>query len=213
VFIGRPLALVKSVVQYELMSGPVFSQSWLNSTLHVTQDYNNVKFPVQVGCIQDPQDGAIGYFFDGFTTFNTILEDQSKLSSGYITNNPVSINFKEDRKNVYMVVDPRGEVNAISGILPVQVNVLPGTLVEDAMANMHVAFRTGPLITDPDKLSMPLPSQMSGTWSWIQHTGVTTWEEIAEIAQANQKAQLNPGYELKDGWLKLSNALIDDAQH
>jgi hypothetical protein len=81
------------------------------------------------------------------------------------------------------------------------------------MANMHVAFRTGPLITDPEKLAMPLPSQMSGTWSWIQHTGVTTWEEITHIGQANQKAQLNPAYELKDGWLKLSNALIDDAQH
>lgn len=213
VFIGRPLALVKSQMQYELMNGPVFSQSWLNSTLHVTQDYNTVKFPVQVGCIQQPQDGTIGYFFDGFATFNSILAEGKTYPSGYITTNPVSLNFTDERKNVYMVVDPRGEVNAITGILPVQTNVLPGTLTEDAMANMHVAFRTGPLITDPDKLAMPLPSQMSGTWSWIQHTGVTTWEEISEIAQANQKAQLNPAYELKDGWLKLSNALIDDAKH
>lgn len=213
VFIGRPLALVKSVMQYELMGAPVFSQSWLNTTLHVTQDYNAVQFPVQIGCIQDPQDGAIGYFFDGFESFNTTLDDHPALKSGYITSNPVSLNFKDERKNVYMVVDPRGEVNVISGILPVQVNVLPGTLVEDAMMNMHVAFRTGPLITDPEKLAMPLPSQMSGTWSWIQHTGVTTWEEVSHIAQANQKAQLSPTYELKDGWLKLSNALIDDAQH
>jgi len=60
---------------------------------------------------------------------------------------------------------------------------------------------------------MPLPSEMSGTWSWIQHTGVTTWEEITKIAQANQKARLGEGYELKDGWLKLSNALIDDDKH
>ena len=213
VFIGRPLALVKSVMQYELMSGPVFSQSWLNSTLHVTQDYDAVQFPVQVGCVQQPQDGTIGYFFDGFSTFNSILAEGKSFPSGYITTNPVSLNFKDARKNVYMVVDPRGEVNAITGILPVQTNVLPGTLVEDAMANMQVAFRTGPLITDPEKLAMPLPSQMSGTWSWIQHTGVTTWEEITHIAQANQKAQLNPTYELKDGWLKLSNALIDDAKH
>jgi hypothetical protein len=104
-------------------------------------------------------------------------------------------------------------VNTITGILPVQANVLPGPLVEDAMANMNVAFRTGPLITDPEKLAMPLPSQMSGTWSWIQHTGVTTWEEITQIGQASQQAQLSPGYELKDGWLQLSNALIDDAKH
>jgi hypothetical protein len=211
VFIGRPLALVRSIMKYNLMDDLVFNQSWLDSTLHVTEDYETIKFPVQVGCIQNPQDGTIGYFFDNFSTFNTILSASAPLASGYITDNPVSLNFKDEQKNVFIVVDPRGEVNTITGILPVQTNVLPGPLVETAMANMNVTFRTGPLITNPDQLSMPLPSEMSGTWSWIQHTGVTTWEEISQIAQANQKAQLLPYYELKDGWLKLSNALINDS--
>jgi hypothetical protein len=210
VFIGRPLALVRSRMEYRFMGSPVYSQSWLNSTLQNTGGFNKVKFPVQVGCLQNPQDGTIGYFNSDFRTFNSILSQQIPVSSGYVTADPVSISFDDGAKDIFMIVDPRGDVNAISGILPVQVNVLPGNLVEDAMANMNVTFRTGPLITDPDKLSMPLPSEMSGKWSWIQHTGVTTWEEISQIAQANAKARLGTDYELKDGWLKLSNALTEN---
>ncbi len=210
VFIGRPLALVRSQMEYSFMGNVAYSQTWLNSTLKVTGDYNKVKFPVQVGSLQNPQDGTIGYFREDFSTFNTILSAQIPVASDYITAEPVSLSFEDGAQDIFMVVDPRGEVNAISGILPVQVNVLPGNLVEDAMANMNVTFRTGPLITDPDKLSMPLPSEMSGKWSWIQHTGVTTWEEISKIAQANDKARLGTDYELKDGWLKLSNALTDN---
>jgi len=209
VFIGRPLALVRSAMNYNLMGAPVYSQNWKDSTLKVTGGYEDVVFPVQTGCLQDPQDGTIGYFLEDFLTFNSILAGKIDKASGYITNEPVALSFKEPAKEVFLLVDPRGDVNVIPGILPVQLNVLPGTLVENAMSNMNVTFRTGPLITDPDQLSMPLPSEMSGKWSWIQHTGVTTWEELTTIAQANEKARIGVGYELKDGWLKLSNALND----
>jgi hypothetical protein len=209
VFIGRPLALVKTTMQYSLMGNPVYSQSWLNSTLGVTGGYEGVRFPVQVGSLQNPQDGTIGYYLDDFYTFNTILSAQIATSSGYITHQPVSLAFNDPAKNVFILADPRGDINAITGILPVQVNAVSGTRTEEAMANMNVTFRTGPLITNPDQLSMPLPSQMSGQWSWIQHTGVTTWEEIKQIAQANAQARLGTDYELKEGWLQLSNALLE----
>lgn len=209
VFIGRPLALVRTKMQYVLRDGLVFSQSWLNSTLNETGGYEGVPFPVQVGCLQDPQDGTIGYFFDDFTTFNTLV-DPEKTSSGYITNNPVSLSLTDPEKEIFVLVDPRGEMNVITGILPIGLNVLPGPQVEEAMANMNVTFRTGPLITNPAKLAMPLPSEISGNWSWIQHTGVTTWEEISDIAQGNSKARFGVDYVLKDGWLKLSNALTQN---
>lgn len=212
VFIGRPLALVRTKMKYLLRDGLVYSQSWLNSTLNKTGDYEKVQFPIQVGCLQDPQDGTIGYFFDDFSTFNTLL-DSSKTKSGYITNNPVSLSLTDPDKEVFIVVDPRGDMNAITGILPVQLNVLPGPLVEEALANMNVTFRTGPLITDPAKLYMPLPSEIAGKWSWIQHTGVTTWEEITDIGQANAKARFGNNYVLKDGWLKLSNALKENSEN
>jgi hypothetical protein len=233
VYIGRPLALVKTQMKYTLLGGLQYSQSWLDSTKEVTGGYENVKFPVQVGCIQSPQDGTMGYFFEDFDTFNTILSPllpnlasarasntqpgsaAANLtgSSGYITDNPVSLSMSDPAKNVFVLLDPRGEMNTISGILPIQSRVLQGTLVEEALANMNVTFRTGPLITDPEKLAMPLPSQMSGSWSWIQHTGVTTWEEIDKIGQANSHATYEENYVLKDGWLKLTNALINDNHH
>lgn len=207
VYIGRPLALVKSTMKYEFMEGADYSQDWLNSTLKVTKGYENIKYPVQVGNTLEPQDGTIGYFLEDFSTFSSLLSSEKTPQTDYITNNNVSIGFSDAAKDIFILVDPRGEINTISGILPIEVNVLQGTLVEDAMSNMNVTFRTGPLITDPDKLSMPLPSEMSGEWSWIKHSGVSTWEEISNIAQGNAKARIGKDYELTEGWLKLTNAL------
>jgi hypothetical protein len=205
VYIGRPLALTRMRVNYAPMGGLQYSQNWLDSTLKVTGGYEKVKFPLQIGCVQSPQDGTIGYFFEDFSTFNTILTSSKPLDSGYITRISPSISLDDQPLDIFVLVDPRGDVNVISGILPIEVRVLPGTLTENALANMHVTFRTGPLITNPKNLVMPLPSELSGNWSWIQHTGVTTWEEVSQIGQANGNARFDTTHDLKDGWLKLSN--------
>lgn len=103
----------------------------------------------------------------------------------------------------------RGYVNAITGVLPIEQLQLPSRFVEKPTKNMEVTFRTGPLITEAEMIRMPLPAEINGQWSWIQHTGVTTWLETTNIQKSVAAPQLkdNKNQVLKEGWLKLSDAL------
>lgn len=211
VLIGRPLAILRASVNYDLAGGLQYEQAWLNSTLKQTGGYENVDFKVQIGSLQDPSDGAIGYFDVTFDHLYSIHTEGLPLETNYVSAGDVSLSIADSAKDIYILADPSGDLNVVNGILPVQRQVVSGPLVQNALQTMEVTFRTGPLITDPQKLRMPLPTELQGDWSYLRHSGVTTWEEIHEIAQANQEARFTPENILQDGWLKLANAIGDSS--
>jgi hypothetical protein len=109
---------------------------------------------------------------------------------------------------VTALVDPRGLMPAITGLLPVQVLALPNGPVDAAVQAMAATFRMGPLLLDPANVSMPLPSATGGQWSWIERTGVTFWSEQGPLQQSQPEATLPQAVPtLREGWLKLSGAL------
>jgi len=89
--------------------------------------------------------------------------------------------------------------------MPVKKTGLAAVYVDDPLTRMEVTFRTGPLLTDPATIRMPAPADIKGKWSWIQRSGVTLWEDPAEIVDTHQQARLGDApAEFVDGWLKLS---------
>ena len=109
---------------------------------------------------------------------------------------------------VTALVDPRGLMPAITGLLPVQLLALPNGPVNAAMAAMVATFRMGPLLLDPVNVRMPLPSDSGGQWSWIERTGVTFWSEQGPLQQSQPEATLPTVVPtLREGWLKLSGAI------
>lgn len=205
VLIGRPLALVRARLQYELEKGPLYNQQWLDTAQKVTDGYENIDFPVRLGCIQDPEDGLVGYFLgDNYNQMNSLYTPE-ETTSGYIKHKNVDMTFGGSSVYITMLVDPRGSVHAGSGILPISKLTVPSRYVETPISEMEVTFRTGPLITDPEELRMPLPTEIHGEWSWLQHSGVTVVEEIDKIGKATQQARLgNKANTINEGWLKLS---------
>lgn len=106
-----------------------------------------------------------------------------------------------------ILVDPRGWIPAISGLLPVQWLSLPPGPVDAALSNMFVTFRTGPLLLETPKISVPLPASTKGKWTWVERSGVTTWRESAPLTSSNDVAGLPDTRPiLSEGWLKLSGA-------
>ncbi|MFN8714100.1 MAG: hypothetical protein ACK5Z2_14730 [Bacteroidota bacterium] len=204
VLIGRPLALVRASLEYNIMGGLQYSQQWEDAGLYVSEDYGSISLPVQIGNLLNPQDGTVGYFNgNNFNKFSTLVAGEVK-SDPYIVNENVQMTLTGAQQFITLLLDPRGLNTAISGVLPLNTIVLPSVFVEAPMSNIEVTFRTGPLLVDPQQLRMPLPTEINGAWSWIQHSGVTTWETIGEIAQANQQSRFPDRLTLRDGWLQLS---------
>ncbi|MGD2087088.1 MAG: hypothetical protein PVH61_12975 [Candidatus Aminicenantes bacterium] len=213
VLVGRPLALVRARLQYELNGGPYYNETWLQTTKKQTQGYEEVNFPVRLGSLVDHQDGLLGYFpGNNYNQMNSVHQvDLPPQHSSYIINENVDMNFNETPVYVTLMVDPRGHVNASSGILPVAEIIIPAPLVETPLEAMEVTFRTGPLISDPTELKMPLPAEIHGKWSWLQHSGVTVWQNITDLKKANDLADLqNKPKAIREGWLKLSGAIDKD---
>jgi hypothetical protein len=96
----------------------------------------------------------------------------------------------------------------VSGIQPLVTLTLPPGPISTALNAMFVTFRTGPVLTDPEKISMPLPGAITGDWSWIERSGVAVWREDGTIIPPGQTATLQATpLSLREGWLKLSGAL------
>ncbi|MEL6862766.1 MAG: hypothetical protein AAFP19_00035 [Bacteroidota bacterium] len=212
VLVGRPLALVRASLEYDMAKVELQNQQWLSTTeSDRTDGYLDLDFPVWLGSLLDQNDGLMGYFKGtDYSQMNSV--HRSELidpKSQYIVNESFSLKLNQATSYVTLLLDPRGTVNAATGILPVQTQELPARYVDSALEAMEVTFRTGPLITNPNSIRMPLPAEINGKWSWIQHAGVTVWEEVDEIEKTTPNALLkdSPANTLKEGWLKLADAL------
>jgi hypothetical protein len=197
-----------------------------------TGGIESIPFAVRLGRADLFDDGLIGYFLgDDFAHFNNVHDPASYPSVGYLTpvgknGNYVSLTpYSEVAEGeppstapvsapvpgstfVTMLVDPRGSIHASTGILPTKDIALPGGFFENALAEMAITFRTGPLLVDPQVIRMPRPAERTGRWSWIQKNtpGANGWQEDP-ISEGTEQALL-PGMPLvlRDGWTKLSDA-------
>lgn len=183
----------------------------------------NIPFPVKLGSLDLRNDGLIGYFLgDGTTNYSTfyashygssIPASDTFIKPIVTTDNTGAKKYQGDINlqcngpavKVTMLVDPRGEVHAYTGVLPVTTAALPGNLIEDFIAQLKVTFQTGPVIADPGTLRIPQPAEDKAVWKWVQATAPGTWSE-QNIMNADDKARMpDELLQLREGWLQLSN--------
>ncbi len=168
-----------------------------------TDNFTEVKFPIRIGEYQQLNDGVIGYWKEAENTEvegnyeyenNIFYAQQSDSSeSEYIetqfwdpSNNPegaeespinIIQSLNSPPQKVTMLIDPRGVVHATSGILPNKVIDIPAEQYAEVLANIKVTFLTSPILSDRDKLNLPLPTEPEYDWSWLEKRG-TEWSEI-----------------------------------
>ncbi|MDP9840620.1 hypothetical protein J2T09_005408 [Neorhizobium huautlense] len=125
-------------------------------------------------------------------------------ASIYLNADP-KVMLKPDGKiaRLTILMDPRGLIPVLSGILPVVSMSLEPAFVA-AMNQLLATFRIGPILTSPRQVQMPLPGNVAGTWSWIARTGITTWETVNNL-QPSQPDSIVPSQipTLREGWLGL----------
>lgn len=224
VLMGRPYALTRASLDLNLEGGSSYSQSWENfdevvMNYDATDEYSpgnnyefpNVEFPVKLGNIPQTEDGLVGYFKDD--DYNVFYAPASE-DTGHGVQPPGPNNITLESKTedaaeiVSILLEPRGKVYASTGILPVKTIEIPPDQYVDALLKLNLCFLTSPILTSRSALSMPLPAQSGGQWSWVENEG-TTWSSKQEINPVNTLGTMNYyPQRVVEGWLNLANNVI-----
>lgn len=215
VLMGQPIALAQAKLTYDVQGLPTYNQSWLDFANEVnegkpknTHEFTDVQFPVRLGALNQIDDGLLGYFKNGdYSHYYALMITQptDQVTVPDETNILLSLEPPSNSINVTLLLDPRGDVHATTGILPVSSVNIPRDQYVNALQNLSLAFLTTPILCSQAQLAFPMPTEGGGDWAWLENDK-TSWSEAKEIAKIDDRAKM--GYSpqvVKEGWLKLSH--------
>jgi hypothetical protein len=179
-------------------------------------NFTAIRVPIRLGDLGKLNDGLVGYFVDeggqdDYRRFYAGAADGGK-SDAVVSPDlartalaPVAASDASVGITVAMLIDPRGEVHATTGVLPVKGIGIPPDLYADALARIAVTFATTPVLAaDPD-MALPLPDTPGFAWSWMtRNAGGTGWSNQAEIPALNPKSLPAAHQRIEEGWLRLT---------
>jgi hypothetical protein len=213
VLLGRPLALARASVKLELDGLPATNQSWESIGKDDTGGFTRAKFPVCLGDATNDRDGLIGCFIHDSSS-NVSAPFYAAAGATQLPGLPVPgvIEYKDSHDfldcetsvDLTLLMDPRAMVHLTTGILPRRSLELPSRVSSAAKSAQEAFFQVAPLIGPGGDVSMPLPSDDFGKWSWAYRPQVTMWKEAEEIIAASDRAGFSPiAQQVSEGWLKL----------
>ncbi len=214
VLIGRPLVFARVSLGLQVQGLPGLNQSWeafehtitefidkneIRYETRPTNDFLKVKFPVRLGNGNHNNDGLVGYFagVDFDTFYSSLLGGD--IPNGFKNpdgNEPIALALDDASAEATLLLDPRFQVHAISGIQPVKAIDIPSDLYVRVLQQLQITFLTAPIITNalidrdmtvfiPQELALPLPNTKQGQWSWIELAD-EGWREIHEITEITE---------------------------
>lgn len=223
VLIGRPLALTRCRLKYELHGPAVTDPSWQYTFKQAPAAFTEYHFPVRLGELKLRNDGLIGYFegsnYDQFNSVHipegTLVPLSPPYNQKIQEGNFIDLTFQEDSE-VYLtlLMDPRASVHATTSILPSKLLDIPTKFVDSALGNMAINIKVGPVlagltavIDDQNNTSetmlIPQPAENNGTWTWKELEG-TSWTDYPIQSPDDSVTLSNSNPELRTGTLRLT---------
>ncbi|MDA0162830.1 hypothetical protein OM076_21330 [Solirubrobacter ginsenosidimutans] len=212
VLVGSPLAVVQASFDLSLLGLPLIDMGIDALRADIARGdvrrrsdraLAGVRLPVLLGSLTQLGDGLAGFFAagaDGKPDFARFLS-QAATAHERIARPPQStVTVRADpgagATVVTMLVDPRCEVHAYTGVLPVKTLTIGPDVAARGLAALKYAFQTAPVIVPRGRIGVPLPAA-AGTWSWLSATG----EPVAlEPFVPTAAPEL---HRIADGWLQL----------
>ncbi|MEU2873963.1 hypothetical protein ABZ769_33005 [Streptomyces olivoreticuli] len=171
--LGRPLALVRARLGFELDGLPVADGGWQYALDWKTQAawgtrpdgqatppemaHLDYRWPIRLGNAGQKGDGLIGYFSeDKYGTFYSVVTPEG-THTDYVAeiseaNWPELRADSTQRTHLTLLLDPMAAAHATTDILPVTKLQLPSRFTRTAMAAMQVALRLSPVLTTMRKV-------------------------------------------------------------
>jgi hypothetical protein len=184
ILMGRPMALVRASLSFELQGPAAIDQSWnafrqdMRRNTRETRGFTRVEFPIRLGEYKQLNDGLVGYWVEAEgdifyspqevkyeseyikTYGNCKTEGDSTMLHYQAAETPPQI--------VSMLVDPRGLVHATAGIVPAKAISIPADQYSPALQAIEMTFLSTPILSEMGKLRLPLPAEDGFKWSWLQ---------------------------------------------
>lgn len=228
--VGRPLALVRTALQFELQGLSAVQVDWDSFTDNVrkvaddqtptihTAGFTGVNYPIRVGEYQRLGDGVVGYWqeeVDSYAahTFYTVQDDN--VTHACIQSNAADTTLKAaiNSPAIYlsMLIDPRASIHVTTGVLPVKTITIPSKYYSPALNDLEVTFLTAPILSDKEKIRVPLNNESGYNWSWLSKSG-NTWNTLNYgpataddvLSGADATPVLPDDIRLYEGWLKIT---------
>ncbi|MFI7134091.1 hypothetical protein ACIBQ1_51050 [Nonomuraea sp. NPDC050153] len=201
-FTGRPIAVVRAEVGLEAMEPPAVHQDWnvfrqdMERAGRETNGFPLVRYAVRIGEHGRLGDGTLGYWPEDRS--GAMEPDFHPVQSESEPSLRVALDLPLRR--LTLLVDPRGEIHATSGILPTESVRLAVEHYQDAVANMETGFLAAPVLTDADGVTVPWPAEPGFAWIWREHAP----DGWAETPSPPQPAERFPAdLTVREGWLLL----------
>lgn len=228
-FAGRPMAVVRCELRFELQGLPIFDESWealdelrKNPNFDRAAWAKNIKLPVRLGEHLQMNDGLVGFWEempnhglkdDFFVSAPTAITSAYGLPANHLATSIQWLKLNQTA-NYTMLIDPRGQIHATSGVLPVeQIHLSPKEYTE-ALKKMYIWFYSGPnlapAVLGPNKkpksqVRMKLPKEEGWSWSWMSKDETGAWVEVAgdQLSPPVENAELDAYIDIREGWLVL----------
>ena len=230
VFIGRPLAIARTVLSMETSGGVLpLSQADTTPSDAFPQDVNNgrttysarqqfssanlaaVQFPVRLGNLADISDGLVGFLIEGsapnpYSTFYSPAAPSSG-QNGVVQPAPdtIQLTLNAPPMTLTMLIDPRASVHATTGVLPVSELSIPPDQYSGAMSSLAVTFFTTPVLSESSGLIVPVPAEQGYVWNWITPGAPAPIPIASNAANGNAIFNYTP-QSILEGWLALDPA-------
>ncbi|MEU3350092.1 hypothetical protein [Streptomyces sp. NPDC037389] len=169
--LGRPLALVRARLGFELDGPPAADPGWqyaLDWRTPLEWDEGKpvppqmahlaYQWPVRLGNAGQRGDGLIGYFTEtDYTAFHAVATPDTERPTDYVSeigeaNWPRLAADSQQHTHLTLLLDPQAAVHATTDLLPVTELRLPARFTRNAMAALKPALRLSPVLTTTRKL-------------------------------------------------------------
>jgi len=204
--LGQPLALARASVSLQVWGKLAGNPPWGEPS------HPRISFPVRLGDVRKSDDGLIGYFVSdipGEKTYSRMLLPYSaplpRECPRYLKpGTSAEVCLEEGPLKLTLLMDPRAGVHIVSEILPSQFLELPESAIAEALENIELSFRVGPVLAVDGALRLPLPADVSGSWRWFNRDleRGTGWYMQPDVAKAPSGSAIpSQRVEVYDGWL------------
>jgi len=187
--VGRPIAVTRARVSLTLRGQPAHDISPAALARRIAghdpgdHGFGGIRFPIRIGEHGQFNDGLVGYFIDtGNRNRHDVLHaPQSSVStklSQYIdvydnhSGTPINLHrsFDDEPLELTLLHDPMCPIHATSGILPTKSLHLPHDYFDAALSGLQLVFTAMPVLTAPNSIDLPLPTEVGHRWSWLQRS-------------------------------------------